>query len=145
MVNSQMRIRLADADASSVPGMSAADVSDMFAVDTGDETMVQQSFKDEVDVNTILRRFGAGLPMWRVGSPQGFYADFREVHDYDSAVRKVQVVHDEFMKLPADMREKFGNDPGKLVDAVSGMTQEEFEAMMKPITVPEVVPPPPTE
>lgn len=136
-----MRIIERDSNASSIPGYSAEQVSEMFAVDTGMETMVQQQFKDEVDVNTILRRFGAGISLWRVGTPQGFYADFRDVHDYDSAVRKVEQVHARFMELPADTREKFGNDPGRLVDAVSGMSQEEFEAMLKPAEVPADVPP----
>ena len=80
-----------------------------------DPSLAQQNFKDESDINYIVRQFGltGELPGQTI-SPQ--YGDFTGVLDYHSAVNAVLAAQDEFMDLPAQMRSRFDNDPAKLID-----------------------------
>lgn len=113
-----------------------AEVSDEYAKNTGSESLVQQHFKDEVDINSIVRRYGitAGMPVRADGA---MYGDFTGISDYESAVALVESTRDRFMRLPAELREKFGNSPGALVQFAQNSTEEEFDAVFKPVS-PEV-------
>jgi len=90
-------------------------VSDETGLTCPEPTLAQQNFKDECDINHIVRQFGltGELPGQTI-SPQ--YGDFTGVLDYHSAVNAVLAAQDEFMELPAQMRARFDNDPAKLID-----------------------------
>lgn len=102
-------------------------LSDATAKFTGTSTPVQQHLKDEVDVNTIVRRFGITheMPSGREG---GVYGDFSGITDYEGAVAAVEKARSGFMALPADVRERFGNDPGRLVEFAHQVPEQEFLA-----------------
>lgn len=126
----------------SVGAYDSGAVSDAVAVHTGDVSLVQQHFQDEVDVNTIVRRFGLTREM-PFGSSQGVYGDFTGISDYESALERVRGAQDRFMTLPPEVRERFGNDPALLVRAASELSEEEFVARLKVEQTPPVggVPP----
>jgi len=92
--------------------------SDESGIECLDPTLAQQQFRDEADINTIVRRFNLSgeLPQG-VSVPQ--YGDFTEVSDYHSALNLVIAADDAFMALPAYIRSRFENDAGKFVDFVS--------------------------
>lgn len=105
-------------------------VSDATAVDPGTEMLTQQHLKEEVDVNNIVRRFGLSeLPRW---SREGVYGDFTGISDYESAREKIASVDRAFMSLPADIRDRFRNDPAELVRFAESVSEDEFEAAMAP-------------
>lgn len=112
-------------------------VSDGTGTDTGEESLVQQHLRDEVDINTIMKRFGATgmMPSFR----EGVYGDFTGIVDFESAVQTVAETTERFMRLPAAMRERFGNDPANLVAAVQSMTEEEFDKLNAPEPVAQAV------
>jgi len=90
-------------------------VSDETGLSCPEPTLAQQNFKDECDINHIVRQFGLtgelpGKPL----SPQ--YGDFTGVLDYHSAVNAVLAAQDDFMELPAQLRSRFNNDPAELID-----------------------------
>lgn len=120
-------------DESAYAGFTSRQISDMTATVTTemDVSPVQQGFAEEVDINNIIRRFGltGQLPL---GPQAGFYADLSEVFDYESAVARVQKADDAFMTLPPELRERFDNDPGKLVEYVRTHSEEEFNSFVKP-------------
>lgn len=88
---------------------------DESGLDTGPETTVKQSFKDEVDINTIVRRFGIGYQMPdNVRLPT--YGDFEGINNFHQALNVVTQNAEQFELLPADLRAKFDNNPGKFVD-----------------------------
>lgn len=101
----------------------------------GGESLVQQHLAEEVDINTIVRRYGitADMPF---GTAQGVYGDFSGVTDYYEAAELIAFTDRQFMMLPAEVRAKFENDPQKMVEAVQGLSQEEFEAAYFPAPVP---------
>jgi phage internal scaffolding protein len=80
-----------------------------------DATLTQQHFKDECDINNILRQFNiTGLLPESALSPR--YGDFTGISDYQSALNQVIAAEDEFMRLPADLRARFANDPAQLIE-----------------------------
>jgi len=79
-----------------------------------DATLTQQHFKDECDINNILRQFNiTGILPETTLSPR--YGDFTGISDYHSALNQVMAAEDEFMRLPADLRARFENDPAQLI------------------------------
>lgn len=79
-----------------------------------EEDMCQQSFKEECDINTIVRRFGlTGVMPETMRMPLN--GDFTNVPDFQTALNMVREASDEFMRLPAEVRKRFGNDPGELM------------------------------
>lgn len=83
-----------------------------------DASLTQQQFKDDVDINVLLERFKiTGQMPEGVVMPQ--YGDFRGVADYRSAVDAVRKADNSFMDLPANVRNRFDNDPQKLLEFVS--------------------------
>jgi phage internal scaffolding protein len=78
-------------------------------------SLAQQHFKDECDINNILRQFNiTGLLPEQPISPR--YGDFTGIGDYHTAMNRVLAVQDEFEALPAQIRARFGNDPAQLIE-----------------------------
>lgn len=99
--------------------------SDFHTNPGGGESRVQQHFAEDADINTIMRRFKVTGQM-PFGSAQGMYGDFTEITDYESAQAKIASAHQKFMTLPPEVREKFDNDPGKMIAAAQSMSEEDF-------------------
>lgn len=78
----------------------------------------QQHFAEEVDINTIVRRFGltGELPQ---GVPHVLQGDFTNVVDFQSAMDMVVAAREAFMLQPAEVRARFRNDPQEFLDFVS--------------------------
>jgi len=85
---------------------------------TGCVSLAVQSQRDEVDINTIVRRFGVTGHM-----PQGVvaptYQAFEGVFDFQTAMNAVVFAEQQFMQMPADVRARFRNDPQRFVEFVS--------------------------
>lgn len=112
---------------SAVPGLTAAELSDLTATRPSGVTETQQQFKDDHDINVIVKRFGltGELPY---AQRAAFYGDFSGVVDYDSAVALVDSARKRFEKLPPEIRiDRFHNNPGELISAVAGMSEEDFK------------------
>ena len=89
--------------------------SDESGVACEEPSLAQQHFKDECDINNILRQFNiTGLLPEAPLSPR--YGDFTGVTDYHSALNAVIAAEDGFMTLPADIRSRFLNDPANLIN-----------------------------
>lgn len=116
-------------------GYSAKLLSLATSVVTGEVTPVQQQFAQEVDINTIVRRYGitGELPFGNAG---GVYGDFTGISDYASAVAAIQRAEEGFMTLPPEIRERFDNDPGALWQFAQGVSEEDFSAAVMPAAVP---------
>lgn len=122
-----------------VPGLTAVEVSDLTSsVDAGGSP-TQQQFREEVDVNVIVSRFGVGRQV--AVDTMGVYGDFTGIFDYESALARIEGAQARFMSLPAEVRERFQNDPGRLVRAAQDLSEEDFAKLMDPPKV-EAAPPP---
>jgi len=80
-----------------------------------DASLAQQHFKDECDINNILRQFNVtGMLPQQTLSPR--YGDFSGIGDYHTALNRVIAAQDEFEALPAQIRARFDNDPANLIE-----------------------------
>lgn len=75
-----------------------------------DPSLAIQSAEEESNINTIVRRFGltGELPS-DVKMPQT--GDFTNIPDFHTAMNMVRKTQEEFLRVPADVRARFGNDP----------------------------------
>jgi phage internal scaffolding protein len=92
-------------------------------------SLAKQSFRDECDINNILRKFNVTgqLP---IGSVQPQYGDFSGITDYQSALNAVMAAQDSFLQLPAKIRARFDNDPALFVDFASDeANKDEMKAL----------------
>jgi len=130
------------------------DVSLDVGVDSGGPSLTKQSFKDECDINNILRKYiKTGVLNASVKAQQ--MGDFSNVGDYHQAMNTVIAAHDAFMNLPSKIRERFDNDAGNFLAFMSDAKNEAEAvelglAVRKPVVAasdapvpnPGVVPPP---
>lgn len=95
------------------------EASDASGLDcSADPGETHQSFAEECDINTLIRRFGLGgqLP---VGLRAPTYGDFTGVDDYQSALNSVIAADDAFMAMPAEVRARFHNSAHEFVQFCS--------------------------
>lgn len=107
-------------------------------VDCSEGGRTHQSFKDECDINNLVRRFGVGLPT----GPQQ-YLDVSEVPDFLGSVVKVKDVESSFRRLPAAARRFFGDSPwnmARYVDAAINSEDSEAIAKLRELGVLEPLP-----
>lgn len=84
-------------------------------LDCQDPTLTQQQFADECDINNIMRQFGqTGMLPDAPLSPR--YGDFSGIGDYHTAMNRVIAAKEEFMSLPANIRARFDNEAGNLIE-----------------------------
>lgn len=84
----------------------------------GEESMTQQQFKDECDINNIIKAHGGDMRMLPphvfVKSGRGVYGDFSDTKDFQQSLHTIMDAESAFMTLDAKIRAKFENDPQKL-------------------------------
>lgn len=75
-----------------------------------DESLTIQSAEEEANINTIVRRFGiTGQLPQDLQMPQS--GDFTNVPDFHTAMNLIRTTQTEFLKVPPEVRARFGNDP----------------------------------
>lgn len=76
----------------------------------------KQEFKEDADINVIMRRFAKTgvLPQMQHQTPR--YVDAAEMPDLQTALHIIQDAQKHFMSLPANVRKEFDNDPMKYVE-----------------------------
>lgn len=139
----------------SLHGYDARALGRALATDfTGSTSKVQQQYGSEVDINTIVRRFGAtGDFPAHMGA--GVYGDFTglgglvDITDVRSLLERAE---ESFMRLRPEVRERYGNDAGRLIARAAELSEDEFrrevfgeELVSVPTSAPLVVPVPPSE
>lgn len=77
-------------------------------------SLAQQNFKDECDINNLVRSFGLGAKM-----PENLrlprYGDFSHISSFHDAVNAIAQARETFDSLPAATRDFFRNDPQRFV------------------------------
>ena len=84
----------------------------------------KQSFKEEVDINTLVKRFGITGQM-PVPSRLPTYDDFTGIDDYQSALNALLDASAAFYDLSANVRRKFDNDPQQFLEYVNNPDNRE--------------------
>ena len=89
------------------------------------ESMTKQSFRDEVNVNNIMRKYRESGLLTHVNEHQGRYGDFLSAPDYHTAMNSVVKAQEMFDELPADIRKQFANDPMLFLEYVQDPENED--------------------
>ncbi|UOK21008.1 internal scaffolding protein [Chifec microvirus UA13_24] len=91
-------------------------------------TMAQQQFKDECDINSIIKRYkttGYLTDPLKPPTRRPSFGDFTEVPSFHEAQTFIAEAYEEFMALPAALRKKFDNDPAALVSWLNDEANQE--------------------
>lgn len=84
-------------------------------------SLSRQEFKDEADVNNLLKRyqltgdFYDPLKLSRV-SAKPLFGDFTHFTDFQACQNALIEAQNAFSSLPVKVRQKFGHDPAKLIE-----------------------------
>lgn len=79
------------------------------------QTRTQQQFKEQCDVNNIVRKYQITGEFTHLSQKIGAYSDISEVPDYQTMIHQIKDAENAFMDLPATTRARFKNDPGQLM------------------------------
>lgn len=97
-------------------GFAVHDNSDSIVDCSVEPSKTVQSEKDACDINIIVSRAEtSGFAAWTDMRSPEWGLDVSEVSDYHSALNFVQAAGEQFMQLPAKIRSRFDNDPGKFL------------------------------
>lgn len=106
-------------------------------------SMTSQSPAEEVDINRIVSKIQKGKPVL-VSNGEPFYGDVSEFKGLAESFQMIQDSEDLFMQYPADIREKFGNDPVQFVEFLEDPNNYEDALKMGLVKPrPPVIPPVP--
>lgn len=99
-----------------------------------DDSLTQQQFKEEADINTIVNRF---LKTGVLPTPNTFpqYVDFEGVFDYQSAMNLVRAADESFMRMDAKLRSRFNNSPQEFLEFFADPANSE-EAIRLGLAIP---------
>jgi len=118
---------------------AALDKFDIQSEKTGlsclDDSLTQQQFKEEADINTIVNRF---LKTGVLPTPNTFpqYVDFEGVFDYQSAMNLVRAADESFMRMDAKVRSRFNNSPQEFLEFFADPANSE-EAIRLGLAIPQ--------
>jgi len=102
-----------------------------------------QSMRDECDVNFILRKWAKTGLISHVSSKPPKFGSFDNVVDYQSACNQVIAADAAFMALPSRLRERFSNDPHKLLLFINDPINRDEAVRLGLFKAPEPPPPAP--
>lgn len=120
--------------------------NDAVSLDNGffchDESLAIQSAEEESNINTIVRRFGiSGELPDNLRMPQS--GDFTNALDFHASMNLVRQAQEEFVRVPAEIRARFNNDPSRLMAFIED--ESNYDEALKLGLVnkrPDPVPPP---
>lgn len=80
-----------------------------------DPTRAKQSFKEEADINTIVKRFKlTGQLPENVRMPVS--TDYTDIMDFQTAMNAIRAGEEAFAAMPSNIRSRFQNDPARFVE-----------------------------
>jgi phage internal scaffolding protein len=93
------------------------------------ERITEQSHKDACDVNILMDKLKKGLPIDSSLYKEGKYG-YVEPQTYSEALIALRNAKDAFDDLPAKVRQRFDNDPAKLLEFIADdKNREEAEKL----------------
>lgn len=113
----------------------AVEVSRNTGLECLDESLTDQSGKEDADINTLIKRFGVTGTV-PVLDRVPLQSDFVGVIDYHSAMNTLLAADDTFMELPADLRSRFNHSPHEFLNFCSNPANRD-EMIKLGLVIPE--------
>lgn len=115
--------------------------SDLTGLLCEDDSLTQQQFSEESDINNIVRQFGlTGKLPDNVRMP--IYADFDEIYDFHTAQNVIRQAGEQFLRLPPETRARFHHDPQELLVFLNDASNRSEAVQLGLVPAP---PPPPLQ
>lgn len=108
---------------------------DSLAIEFG-ASMTQQHFKDECDINNILRSYRGKIP---ASEEPAFFMDCT-VNDLQSAYSIAEDIGSRFASLDSEVRAKFNNNPLELLEFVHNVDNQTAAVELGLLPKPEPAP-----
>lgn len=91
-----------------------------------DESLTQQQFKDECDIDCILRRYDqTGVLVDPLSERRlAQFGDFSNLPSFAEYQNRLAEVSEYFMSLPPEVRSNFANDVGTFIEAIGNPDNE---------------------
>lgn len=95
-----------------------------------DKTRTQQQFKDQCNINVLFARYleTGEIPQVMAGLN---YGNFEGIFDFQSAMNAVRTAEGLFGQLPARIKNRFDNDPQKLLEFLADPDNKEEAQFLK--------------
>jgi len=89
----------------------------------------RQSFKESCDINNIIKRFtrslGSDFLAHYAGYMEGKFGDASAAIDFHTARNMLIDAENAFLALPSAVRDRFANDPSRLLDFIGNSSNRE--------------------
>lgn len=95
-------------------------------IDCGPEMVTKQSHKDECDIHKILSQYQKTGIINHITPNQPQYLDLPDNLDYQQSVNLILEAQEAFATLPSLIRDRYGNDPARFLEALNDPSQREF-------------------
>ena len=79
-------------------------------------SMTQQNFKDECNINSIMKRYEKTGILSHVSGKTPIHGDFSDIPDYQATLNKITEAGEAFASLPAAVRRRFNDNPAEFVE-----------------------------
>lgn len=121
------------------------ELSNLTALTDFEETRTRQEFKDESDINTIIKLFGIGENPIENGKWITDVDIVNATSDFQSAMNILVEASGKFNNLPAQLRSRFDNDPAIFVQFCSNPDNKEEMIKLGLVDKPSVAKPSDTD
>lgn len=98
----------------------------VYGFQTKGPSMTQQQFKEETNINNIMKKYQSTGLFTHINPKEAKFGDFTNVEDYQISLHKVMQAQEEFKMLPSELRNKFQNDPAKLLHFMETASEEDL-------------------
>lgn len=105
-------------------------------------SLTRQEYVTDADLNEIMRKYQDGVAPIPSGSRLPMWDDYSHVPDYQESMQLIIDAQDRFAALPATVRERFGNDPGQLLDFLADESNRDEAVKLGLLAKSEITPPP---
>lgn len=106
------------------------------------KSRTKQAFKEQTDINKIIARFNKTGMITHLNRKAPFYGDVSGFVDYQDALEKVAAAQELFRGMSSEVRERFDNDPAKMVAFLNNPSNLDEAiklgmAVKRPVVAPE--------
>lgn len=115
----------------------ADEVSLATALHCPEPTRTQQQFKDECDINILYSRYLETGEIPQVLDEGLAYGDFTGIFDFKTAMNAVRAAEETFTQLPARIKNRFDNDPQKLLEFMNKEENRDEAEFLGLVTKPQ--------
>lgn len=122
------------------PDIVSAQATTEYDTSDPDNDRTVQSYKDEADINVMIKRFGIAA----VAKPQdmGYYDFTAAPADYQEALNSVIDAERRFAEVPAEIRARVDNNPKKFAEWINHEANREEAIKLKLLKRPPKAPEP---